>query len=167
MNLLTIPKAQPVKKIPGYKMPEDERGLLSWDFVAEQMNQSRYYWLNTTLADGRPHAVPVWGIWHENRVYFDGSYKTAWSINLTRDPRIAVHLPDGNQVVMIEGIAHMIGDDEIDKATWATLDTTYQRKYNVAQGSPYWVVFPHKVLAWDNANLQSMTRWIFKTNADS
>jgi Pyridoxamine 5'-phosphate oxidase len=161
LNSLIIPRPQPVKKIPGYKMPEDDQHLLTWDFVAEQMSNSRYYWLSSSNVKGYPHVVPVWGVWYENRIHFDGSYKTAWSINLNRDPHIAVHLPSGDQVVIIEGLADPLGDDDIDSDTWKKLDSAFQTKYNVEQGSPYWVVYPSKVLAWDNANLQSMTRWIF------
>src|ERR1051325_1189987 len=124
-----LPKAVPAKKVPGYKMPEDSDSLVSWDFVAAQMEQARHYWLSTTYADGRPHAVPVWGIWYEQRFHFEGSMKTARARNLVRNHRIVVHLPDGAKVVILEGIAHIIGDDEIDSQAWRRLDTTFQSKY--------------------------------------
>lgn len=161
LNPIIIPKAIPVKKIPGYKMPEDETHLVPWDFVAAQMEPARHYWLSTTYPDGRPHAVPVWGIWYANRFHFEGSMKTAWARNLVRNPGIVVHLPDGDRVVILEGIAHIIEDDEIDSEAWHRLDTTFQSKYQVTQGSPYWYVQPKKVLAWDGEDLHTMTRWLF------
>ena len=53
LDQIHIPEAMPVKKIDGYKMPEDEGNLLSWDFVAYQMEQARYYWISTVFS-GRP-----------------------------------------------------------------------------------------------------------------
>ena len=72
-----------------------------------------------------------------------------------------VHLPDGNQVVILEGLARITEDDELDEQAWQTLDTAFQSKYQVEEGSPYWTVHPTKVLAWDGADLQTMTRWLF------
>lgn len=158
---IVIPAPRPAKKIPGYKMPETPENLLTWDFVATQMTRAKHYWISTVFADGRPHVVPVWGIWLDNRFHFEGSPKTAWARNLFANPRIAVHLPDGDKVVILEGTAHTIEDDEIDAAAWHLLDTTYQTKYQVTQGSPYWYVQPQKVLAWDGETLHTMTRWLF------
>ncbi|HRW04921.1 MAG TPA: pyridoxamine 5'-phosphate oxidase family protein [Caldilineaceae bacterium] len=156
-----IPHAIPVKKVEGYQMPEHSDNLLTWDFVVTQMTQSKYYWLATTSGDGQPHAVPVWGIWDNNRVHFEGRPNTKWARNLLRDSRITVHLPDAEQVVIIEGNAYIIEDEEIDENEWRRLDTQFQTKYQVAQGSPYWYVQPTKVLAWNGGDLQTMTRWIF------
>jgi hypothetical protein len=163
LNDIVIPSAMPAKKVPGYQMPEDTTNLLSWDFVATHLAPSYHYWLNTICADGRPHAVPVWGIWYNNRVHFEGSMKTTWARNLVRDPRITVHLPNGEQVVIIEGVAHIIEDNEIDSDEWNRLDTQFQSKYQVDKGSPYWYVQPRKVLAWNGGGLQTMTRWVFSS----
>lgn len=156
-----IPKPCPAQKVEGYEMPEHSDNLLSWDFVAAKMTQADHYWLASIGADGRPHTVPVWGIWYKNRVHFDGSIKTKWARNLVRNPRIAVHLPNPEQVVVIEGNAYFIDDDEFTEEEWLRLDTQFQSKYNVTEGSPYWYVQPTKVLAWNGGKLHTMTRWIF------
>jgi general stress protein 26 len=158
---IVIPQAIPAKKVAGYQMSEDTTNLLPWDFVSDHMRASQHYWLTTVSAHGHPHAVPVWGIWYKNRVHFEGSMKTAWARHLVRDPHIAVHLPNGEQVVIIEGSAHIIEDDAIDEEEWNRLDTTFQSKYHVEKGSPYWYVEPKKVLAWNGGGLQTMTRWLF------
>lgn len=155
------PQAVPAKKVAEYQMPEDSTNLLSWDFVSVHMTSSQHYWLTTVSADGRPHAVPVWGIWYKNRVHFEGRMEAAWARHLVRDPRITVHLPNGEQVVIIEGTAHIIHDDDIDNDEWNRIDTTFQSKYQVDKGSPYWYVEPQKVVAWDGGGLQTMTRWLF------
>ena len=161
LDAILIPQTIPAKKVAGYQMPEDTTMLLSWDFVSLHMTSSQHYWLTTVSAAGRPHAVPVWGIWYQNRLHFEGRMQTAWARHLVRDPRITVHLPNAEQVVIIDGIARIIEDTEIDDDEWNRLDTTFQSKYQVDQGSPYWYVQPKKVLAWNGGGLQTMTRWLF------
>jgi general stress protein 26 len=161
LNQIIIPEATPARKVAGYKMPESKENLVSWNFVSEQMSLSRHYWISTVYFDGRPHVIPVWGIWHQNRFHFEGSMKTAWGQNILSNPYISVHLPSGDKVVIIEGTAHIIQDDEIDNDTWNILDTTFQSKYQVEKGSPYIYVTPKKVLAWDGEELTTMTRWLF------
>ncbi len=162
LDPIVIPQALPIKKVEGYRMPESHEHLLSWDFVSAEMEPARHYWLNTVTARHEPHVVPVWGIWYQNRIHFEGSMKTAWAHNLVRNPHVAVHLPDGARVVIIEGSARIIQDDELTEREWLDLDTTFQNKYQVPQGSPYWCVEPKKVLAWDGEDLQTMTRWVFR-----
>ena len=142
-------------------MPETMDKLVSWDFVSEQMTRSRHYWISTVYSDHRPHVVPVWGIWFENRFYFEGSMETAWARNISNNPNIAVHLPDADKVVTMEGTAHIIQDDEIDDEMWDLLDSTFQRKYQVDKSSPFIYVNPKRILAWDGEDITTMTRWVF------
>jgi Pyridoxamine 5'-phosphate oxidase len=158
---LIIPEPILPKQIPGYRLPDNPDHLLDWSFVAEHMSTARHYWISTVNRKNHPHAVPVWGLWYENRVYLEGSPKTAWASNAMRNPNVSVHLPDAARVVIIEGVAQFIEDDDLDPATWEAIDTLYQSKYQVLEGSPWILIHPRKVLAWDNPNLQSMTCWNF------
>ena len=45
-------------------------GLLPWSWAAERLAQSRNYYVATARPDGRPHAMPVWGIWLDDVFYF-------------------------------------------------------------------------------------------------
>ena len=63
-------------------------------------------------------------------------------------------------VVIIEGVARQLADDELSAAEWAELDKLYAAKYGM-EGSPHWVVEPRLVLAWEGINLGTMTRWRF------
>ena len=46
-----------------YGVPEGEEDMLPWSHVEERMLGPRNYWVATVRPDGRPHAVPVWGVW--------------------------------------------------------------------------------------------------------
>lgn len=155
---LVVPPPEAPRPIPGYGLPAAP--ALDWSFVAERMAAADCYWIAGAGPDGRPHAVPLWGVWHANRLHFDGSPDTRWARNLLANPAVVAHPPDPARVVIIEGRARPLGDDELTVDEWAILDGAYQAKYKMA-GSPYWFVEPALVLAWDGMNLGTMTRWRF------
>jgi hypothetical protein len=158
---LPIPEAIPPHNIPHYGLPETKEKLLSWEFVSQQMSNARYFWIATSNQE-YPHTIPVWGLWHAERVFFDGSLKTKWARNLAKNPNIVVHLPGAEQVVIINGYIKTRKTDS-DTFDWKKLDTLYQKKYDTkSYREPFFVVHPRKVLAWDAANLGTMTRWIFE-----
>ena len=162
LSKLVIPAPEPPQPIEGYGLPDTPQ--LDWAFVDEHMAAAQYYWINTADTDDnnapQPHAAPLWGIWHGDRIHFDGSPQTRWARNLIAHPAIAVHPPDAENVVIIEGVARQLADDELSAAEWAELDKLYAAKYGM-EGSPYWVVEPRLVLAWAGVNLGTMTRWRF------
>ena len=66
----------------GYGIPTSLEETLPWSHVTERMEQARNYWIGTVGPEGRPHAVPVWGVWVEGTLYFGGGPQTRWSRNL-------------------------------------------------------------------------------------
>jgi hypothetical protein len=69
--------------------------VLAWKEVEQKLVQSRTYWLATTRRDGRPHTVPVDGIWLEDALYFGGDPATVHMRNLRSDPRAVLHTESG------------------------------------------------------------------------
>ena len=112
---LTIPPSEAPKPIDGYGLPDAPQ--LDWSFVSEQMAAARYYWISTADTDDadapQPHVAPLWGVWRGDRVYFDGSPQTRWARNLADHPAIAVHPPDAENVVIIEGVARLLSNAEL------------------------------------------------------
>ena len=51
--------------LPGYGvLPSDEgSGLLPWEWAEERLTASEHYWCATVRPDGRPHLMPIWGLW--------------------------------------------------------------------------------------------------------
>jgi hypothetical protein len=39
--------------------------LLPWSHAVERLEKAINYWVCIMRPDGRPHAVPVWGMWVE------------------------------------------------------------------------------------------------------
>ena len=74
--------------------------------VARRLEQDRIGWLVTVRPDGRPHAVPVWFLWHDGRILIMSEPKTAKVTNLRHSPQAVLHLhteATGNGVVVLGG----------------------------------------------------------------
>lgn len=139
--------------------------LLPWMWVDARMDAARNYWI-TTHAKPFPSSRPVWGIWRSPVLWF--STGSAIGRNIERNPRLQVNLESADEVVVIEGIATALRED--DAADWAN---TYNRKYNwdmPVTADDVWVVTPTRVLAWlcDSSGLDygagfsnSATEWRF------
>lgn len=127
-----------------YGIPDNEDGMLTWEHVADRMAPPRNYWLSTVTQDGRPHAMPVWGVWLDDHIHFGGGPKTRKAKNLVINPRVSIHLEDGWDVVIIEGRV----EEVLDPTLQTRLDDVYEEKYGMRHGTPVWRVVPSRVFAW-------------------
>lgn len=141
-----------------YGVPKTMKGTLSWSHVVEHMAASRNYWVATARPDGRPHVMPVWGVWVDSTLYFGGAQNTRWSRNLAENPQVAVHLESGDEVIILEGSVSRITDPKHPLVK--TIDAAYKAKYGMPHGIPFWTLHPHVVFAWTKF-LTDATRWIF------
>ena len=64
--------------MPGYGILDADsgRGLLPWSWAVERLSKSRNYWIASTWPDGRPHCVPVWGVWLDDGFYFSSGERS-------------------------------------------------------------------------------------------
>jgi hypothetical protein len=127
-----------------YGIPEDESGMLDWNHVVDRLVPSRNYWLATVTPDGRPHSRPVWGVWLDDHLHFGGGRGTRKAKNLEVNPKVSIHLEDGWDVVIIEGTAIEVLDDDLQ----TRLDDVYEEKYDMRHGTPVWRVLPDRIFAW-------------------
>lgn len=149
-------------KMQEYGIAADEQGLMSWDWVDEQMAKSRNYWICSTRPDGSPHAAPVWGIWHEGTLYFGSGETSRKSRNIAHNPRVVVHLESGDDTVILEGVVA----EERDPAKIAPIDKLYAAKYpfDPTPSAMYYTFRPDTALAWLETDFtRSATRWDLET----
>lgn len=131
-----------------YGIHADEEGLLDWSWAEERLVSARNYWVTTVRPDGSPHAMPVWGLWHEGAFYFSSSPTSRKGKNLAANPAVTVNLESGDEVVVVEGTA----DFESDEHVLRRLGEDYSRKYSFevsfTGGRPLYVVRPRVAYAW-------------------
>lgn len=140
-----------------YGVPSHEEGMVEWSWVVEQLRAARNYWLITVYPDGRPHTVPSWGSWVENRLYFGGGDMTRHAKNLETNPDMIAHLESGDQVVIVYGKA--VTADALE-AIMAQIEADYVAKYKMPE-RPTYMLIPHKVIAW-TAYPTTPTRFLFE-----
>ncbi len=137
-----------------YGIPATDEGMLDWAFVEGEMAQARNYWVASTRPDGRPHVVPVWGIWLDGVFYHGGGAQTRKARNLAQNPHVAVHLESGDRVVILEGEV----EEVTDPAVVARVDAAYVTKYGMEHGTPMWALRPRTAFAWAEYPT-TVTRW--------
>ena len=132
--------------------------MLPWRWAEERLERAQNYWVVTVRPDGRPHAVPVWGVWVDRCFYFGGGGRKA--TNLASNPAITVHLESGTEVVIVEGYYDEAAKPGPD--LFARIRESYATKYSYRPESPgqLYTVRPRVVLAWHNLP-KDATRWRF------
>jgi hypothetical protein len=138
---------------PGYGIAETDEGLLSWEWALEQLAASRNYWISTTREDGRPHAMPVWGVVHDGSLWFGtGGVKAE---NLARTGRLVAHTESGDECVILEG--HAVATEVPEGVRDA-----YEAKYDYRPDQErMWLVRPTLAFAWRERDYpQSATRFL-------
>lgn len=152
--------------VPGYGIPESTDGLLDWAWAVQRLDAAIVYSLATTGADGAPHMVPIWGAWVAGRWYVEGG-PTRWQRNLRENPKMAIKVEIGDEVVIVEGTAAELAapPNPLSEAILAGY-----AKYKVATGyeasaahwaeGGLWELRPVKAFAWSTFPTD-MTRFRF------
>ncbi len=115
-----------------YGVPADADGALPWSWAEERLLRNRNYWVVTASAGGRPHAMPVWGVWMAatERFWFSCSPNARKARNLAANPQCAITVDDTVECVSVEGRGRRA--DPSDPADAAAIDgmvAAYLAKY--------------------------------------
>ncbi len=148
MTSATQPRVERPQVPEGYGAPDTDEGLLPWEWAEQKLTEAPNYWFATVRPNGRPHASPIWGIWMDGALYFDGSPETRRMKNIAANPNVAVHLESGDEVVIIEGAAGAVAAPP-DKALAERLSAAYTAKYKKHSYAPE----PNQ---WDEGGLYRM-----------
>lgn len=147
---------------------------LTWNWVAAQLAESKHYWLcsvrppSSSAQYGRPHVVPRWGVFLDNKFYYDGSPETRHARNIEKNPYVALHLESGAQAIILEGIASAADKPSPELAE--KLSKAYIKKYKEMGYAPdphswdeggLYVFTPKQCIAWSNFT-QDPTRFVFE-----
>jgi general stress protein 26 len=138
--------------MPGYGIvgPTQGSGLLPWSWAEERLTASRNYWVASSWPDGRPHAMPVWGIWHDEALWFSSSRQSRKARNLAADPRCVATTENAMEPVVIEGAAEVVTDPQALTRMLALENAKYQTDYSMELLDPA-----------VNATIRVQPRWAF------
>jgi len=163
MQLQVVPRRVRPKFLQEWHVSNDPRMWITWEHVNHKLTREKVYWISTASRRGRPHAVPVWGIWKKNISYFETDPKSIKG-NLSNNESVVVQVQDGNDTVILEGNARK--EKRSEKLKWLRKD--YVRKYRY---TPDWsnernqIVFrvePRIAHAWRAPRMhRSLVKFIF------
>ncbi|MGY1616514.1 pyridoxamine 5'-phosphate oxidase family protein [Geodermatophilus sp. SYSU D00691] len=149
-----------------------------WADIERLLSEAQLYWIVTVRADGRPHAVPLVGVWHEGAFAFCTGAEEQKSRNLDTNPHVAVTTGstgaggwDSGTDVVVEGTAVRVTDPaELRQLAGAWLakygddwhfEVSGEEFVEVVEGGGrarvYWVP-PAKVLAFGGGHGQTRYR---------
>jgi uncharacterized protein YlzI (FlbEa/FlbD family) len=162
---MTAPKISRPKFPPGYA--DKPASTLTWDWVSAQLTEASHYWLCSVRADGRPHAVPRWGVFIDNKFYYDGSPQTIHAHNIEINPNVTLHLESGEKAIIMEGMSRAA--DKPQPAFAHKLANAIGEKYAALGYSPkpdqwdeggLFVFTPRQCIAW-TVFYENPTKFVF------
>ena len=99
--------------MPDYGVDTEEWRPLPWSWAAQRLTGARNYWVVTVSGQGRPHTMPVWGVWDdgEHRFAFSCGPRSRKARNLAANPRATIASEDTVEALALEGVAALVTDD--------------------------------------------------------
>jgi hypothetical protein len=154
--------------MPGYGLPEGDKGLLRWSWAEQRLKKAHNYWITTVKPDGSPHTMVVWGLWQDGRFLFSTGSKSRKARNLAENKNCVVCTEHAHEAVVVEGIAELA-----DVSARRKFLPVYERKYRfsmkgmkddiLSMKEPVFAVHPRVVFGLLEKHFQSKsTRWKFE-----
>jgi Pyridoxamine 5'-phosphate oxidase len=152
--------------MPGYGLlPEDQgSGLKPWSYALERLARARGYWISTTSPNGRPHSMPVWGLWSRDHFMFSTGAESRKARNLAREPHVVVGAEPSDDTIVLEGVAFLVNDDDWKRE----FARAYAAKYDFDMSTfeePVYAVKPVRAYSFSAAPGEfagGSTRWTFE-----
>jgi general stress protein 26 len=164
--------------MPGYGLPEGNKGLLPWSWAEQRLKKSHNYWITTVKPgsslqnfspqNASPHTMVVWGLWQDGRFLFSTGSQSRKARNLAQNPNCVVSTEHAHEAVIVEGTAEIA-----DVPARRKFLPMYERKYNfdmskmkpdiLSMKEPIFAVRPKVVFGlWEKHFIGKSTRWKFE-----
>jgi nitroimidazol reductase NimA-like FMN-containing flavoprotein (pyridoxamine 5'-phosphate oxidase superfamily) len=154
--------------MPGYGVlpAEQGSGLIPWPEIERRLTVSHDYWVATVRPDGRPHVMPVWGVWFDGRLWFSSGLRSRKARNLAAEPRCTITTDQAQDPVVLDGLAEQVIDADGIAAFLTAMNGKYDAGMTAAFLDPAvngtFAVRPQRVIALSHDDFTgSPTRWTF------
>lgn len=146
-----------------YHFPTSPKGLLDWSWARERLTKSQNYVIVTVRPDGRPHAMGMHGLWHDDAYYFGTSPATRKAKNLASNPHCALIAEDMNELIIVEGVAEIIGYDKLPDGLSDASKKKYGWPIDPRSGGKVYKLSPRVVFAFPLKQITTaVTKWVFE-----
>jgi nitroimidazol reductase NimA-like FMN-containing flavoprotein (pyridoxamine 5'-phosphate oxidase superfamily) len=154
--------------MPGYGIAAatEGSGLLPWAWAEERLTTSHDYWLASVTPQGLPHLMPVWGVWHDDLLWFSSSNGSRKARNLAVHSWCSVATDNPLEPVVVQGRARRVSDPAELAAILAAENSKYGTSYGPEMVDPasnsVFALRPEWVFALDSSDFSgSPTRFTF------
>jgi len=125
---------------------------LAWEEVRAWLEAAPAYWLALARTDGRPHVVPLDGIWVDDVWWYGGASDTVHIRTVEANPRAVMHLPDPMRAVIVEGVVRRTNPAPELARRMAEIANTKYAHYGLKNDASTYAealgLVPSRVLAW-------------------
>lgn len=97
----------------------------AWEEARDQLAAARKYWLVTVRPDGRPHVMPLFGVWVDDALVFTAGPRTRKARNLARNRRCVVAAGSDELDLIVEGTATRVRDPDALRRIASEYDSKY------------------------------------------
>ncbi|WP_116950045.1 pyridoxamine 5'-phosphate oxidase family protein [Jiangella endophytica] len=118
-------------------MSTDESDLLAWPVAAEGFAAAPKYWLATGRASGRPHVMPVLGVWLGDAFAVSTRPGSVKGRNLLRGGGCVVTAATDAGDLVLEGAARHVTDPARQAAVAAAFVAKYDWRFGLRDGRAY------------------------------
>jgi F420H(2)-dependent biliverdin reductase len=115
------------------------------ELTSPKLITDRNVWLATTRPNGKPHLVPIWFAWVNDKFYLCTQTDSVKVKNLQANPRCSIALEDGNNPVIGEGEARFLSAP-FDDAVAAVFKAKYD--WDIHTDTAYRTVIEIVVTKW-------------------
>lgn len=155
-----------------YGVPDDLDGVLPWSWAEERLVASRNLWVVSASAAGRPHALPVWGVWVPDTTtfVFSCSPNARKVRNFTENPQVSVAVDSTVEVVVVEGTVRSVTAASVDAALDLYVDKYWETEQEKVDGKGFvsshdvWELVPERafgVIETEEDFARRATKWVW------
>jgi hypothetical protein len=146
-----------------YRFPTSLTGLLDWSWARERLTGSQNYVIVTVRPDGRPHAMGMHGLWHDDAYYFGTSSDTRKAKNLATNPHCILINEKMDELVIVEGTAEIIDFKHLPKGLSDASKKKYGWPMDPRSGGKVYRLSPRVVFAFPLKQIATaVTKWVFE-----
>jgi general stress protein 26 len=89
----------------------DDGSPTEWAYARGRLEGAMFYWLATVRPDGRPHVMPLLGVWVDGTLHFVAGATTRKARNLRRDSHCVITADSQGLHLVLEGEAATVRDE--------------------------------------------------------
>ena len=121
-----------------------------------RLTTAHNYWLASTRPDSRPHLVPIWGVWIDERFWF-ASFAAVKVDNVAAQPAVMLSTETPGEVVILDGTCARVTEAELP----STYATAFDEKYGAGwsgvgdSSAIHLRIVPIQIRAWNESEASS------------